>query len=453
MRLVIAALLLVTLAFARNASGAGLPELQIPDDSRIMIIVPHPDDEILGCAGVIQTAVAKKLPLRIVFLTYGDSNQWSFIAYNGKPTIMPKGARAMGSVRRREAIAAADTLGVPKESLVFLGYPDYGTMVMWRAKWGDHRPYRGRLTGARHVPYESAFHPGADYKPENVVGDLTSLIGDFRPTHIFVSHPADRHPDHASLYLYTRLALLDLHLTPKVYPFLVHYPGWPLSRGFKPERPFAPPEELASEESWVQLPLTDTKVSQKKAALQQHRSQYEYSATRLLAFVRDLEIFGDIPTYRIETAADMPDVRGGSQPYLFQNAPADVESEARSGYVDIENARVGREESILQVRIRVSRPVPETAQLSVYLFGYRDDVPFAKMPKIEVRTSEQFVFVYDNGHRARGAKVNATLNPLELDLRVPLGLLGRPQQIFFGGRTWSAAIDTDVLPWRLIDLR
>ncbi|MGO9610231.1 MAG: PIG-L deacetylase family protein, partial [Verrucomicrobiia bacterium] len=51
-----------------------------PDD-RIIIFAPHPDDESIGCGGIIQQALALKVPVRIVWLTYGDNNEWSFFLY------------------------------------------------------------------------------------------------------------------------------------------------------------------------------------------------------------------------------------------------------------------------------------------------------------------------------------------------------------------------------------
>jgi hypothetical protein len=46
------------------------------------------------------------IPVRIVFLTYGDNNEWSFMVYRKRPVILPKSAEGMGMVRAHEAIAA-----------------------------------------------------------------------------------------------------------------------------------------------------------------------------------------------------------------------------------------------------------------------------------------------------------------------------------------------------------
>jgi len=103
---------------------------------RILILAPHPDDEVLGCGGIIQKAMGLKIPVRIVFLTYGDNNQWSFLLYRKHPVIMPKSVRSMGQVRHTEALAADKILGVTPEQLIFLGYPDFRTLKMWYAGWG-----------------------------------------------------------------------------------------------------------------------------------------------------------------------------------------------------------------------------------------------------------------------------------------------------------------------------
>jgi LmbE family N-acetylglucosaminyl deacetylase len=222
-------------AVAAAPATAGPVALQ--DSDRVLVLAPHPDDEVLGAGGVLREAARRGLPVRVVFLTHGDSNEWSFLAYRKRPVLTPAGALAMGAIRHQEALAAAAVLGVPAQDLIFLGYPDFGTLDIWRSHWGSRLPARGRLTRARAVPYANAFRPGAPYKGEAILADLETILRDFRPTQIFVSHPADHHPDHAALYLFTRVALWDLQreMAATVHPFLVHFPGWP-AKGLRPNQ-------------------------------------------------------------------------------------------------------------------------------------------------------------------------------------------------------------------------
>ena len=173
------------------------------------MLAPHPDDEVLGTAGVIQQAVAMKLPLKIVFLTYGDSNQWSFLLYRKYPVVFPGAVESMGMVRHDEAVNASRILGVSPQQLIFLGYPDFGTLNIWYYHWNERPAYRSIMTRVIAVPYKNAYHFGAPYKGEAIVEDLRSILRDFKPTKVFVSHPADHNGDHLALYLYLRVALWD----------------------------------------------------------------------------------------------------------------------------------------------------------------------------------------------------------------------------------------------------
>src|SRR5436305_151818 len=271
----------------RPASGS----MQLAEGDRILVLAPHPDDEVLGAGGVLREAVRRGLPTRVVFLTNGDSNEWSFLAYRMRPVIRPRAVLAMGTMRGQEALAATAALGVPARDVSLLGYPADGTLASWRAHWGGRPPDRGRLTRATAVPYATAYRPGAPFKGEEILADLEAILRQFRPTRIFVSHPADHHPDHAALYLFTRVALWDLQgeVAATVHPFLVHYPGWPRTQGF-PGRELLPPDRLLAGFHWQSRDLDAEAVTVKRLALAAHRTQYGYSTSRLLPFVRPNEL-------------------------------------------------------------------------------------------------------------------------------------------------------------------
>ena len=132
----------------------------IPTD-RILVLAPHPDDEVLGAAGVIQQAVAMKVPIKVVFLTYGDSNQWSFLLYRKHPVVWPGAVENMGLVRHDEAINASRILGVERKNLIFLGYPDFGTLNIWYYHWNQRPAYRSLMTRVTAVPYKGAYRSGS----------------------------------------------------------------------------------------------------------------------------------------------------------------------------------------------------------------------------------------------------------------------------------------------------
>ncbi|HEX4497934.1 MAG TPA: PIG-L family deacetylase, partial [Thermoanaerobaculia bacterium] len=379
------------------ATAAGPVALQ--DTDRILVLAPHPDDEVLGAGGVLREAVRRGLPVRVVFLTHGDSNEWSFLAYRKRPVLTPSGALAMGAVRHQEALEAAKVLGVAAQDLRFLGYPDYGTLDIWRSHWGSQAPARGRLTRARAVPYSNAFRPGAPYKGEAILADLETILKDFRPTQIFVSHPADHHPDHAALYLFTRVALWDVQaeVTAAVHPYLVHYPGWPRVRGFREQDALAPPPGLLAGFRWQSRELPPDDVAVKRRALAEHRTQYGYSASRLLPFVRPNELFGDLIVPTLAAAGD--------------------------GAADLAGLSVRRVGGQLEIEMQLRQPLIESSIVSLSACGYRQDVPFGTMPKLEIRVQPHAWAVYDQGRTLPRAAASAGVQDRRLTARIPLASL------------------------------
>jgi LmbE family N-acetylglucosaminyl deacetylase len=81
----------------------------------LLIVAPHPDEEALGCGGLLSWASHRNRRIRILFLTDGEAS------HPGSLTHPP--AR-LASVRRDEARAAAACLGLHEEQLAFLGLPD-----------------------------------------------------------------------------------------------------------------------------------------------------------------------------------------------------------------------------------------------------------------------------------------------------------------------------------------
>ena len=154
----------------------------------------------------------------------------------------------------------------------------------------------------------NAFRPGALYKGEEIVKDIAAILNEFKPTKIFLSHPADHNGDHRSLYLFTRVAIWELNSRqePQLYPYLVYYRQGPLPRGFHPEEKIRSPEAYKEQIPWEVDLLSNGEIKLKEEALRKHRSQYESSAAYLDSFVRGNELFGDFPL--VAPAVNAPSV-------------------------------------------------------------------------------------------------------------------------------------------------
>jgi LmbE family N-acetylglucosaminyl deacetylase len=429
-------------------------DIALSPEDRILVLAPHPDDEVLGAGGVIQQAVAMQLPIQIVFLTAGDFNEWSFMLYRRIPSITPGNVRQMGVVRINEALDAAAVMGVAPEDVIFLGYPDSGTLDILYRHWGEDRPpYRGWLTRSTAVPYEQALRQGAPYKGEEILYDIKTVLQDFRPTKIFVSHPADHHPDHRSLYIYLRIALWDLadEIQATIYPYLVHYPNWPHPTRFEPTAQLEPPRDLKGLNFWWGYTLTDEEVEQKLVALRRHVTQYGSAGRFLSRFVRTSEIWADYPVIRLRP--DRPATLDPAvDPDLPRNIPEQLTEEEEAVYVEVEEQIVRLDGGTLVVTVALSRPLERGANASLFLFGYHPERDFVEMPKIQVRMGHQTTTLYDQNRRLPAERGMILRTSRRLVARIPLALLGDPDRLIISSRTYLGRVPLDWAPLRVVEI-
>lgn len=89
------------------------PSLPLSDNT--VIIAPHPDDEVMGCAGLIQALVERGTPPHVIILTGGEGSH--------RPCCKVPEERVIAE-RKNFALSTAALLGIPKSNIHFLTYPD-----------------------------------------------------------------------------------------------------------------------------------------------------------------------------------------------------------------------------------------------------------------------------------------------------------------------------------------
>jgi hypothetical protein len=93
---------------------------------KILIIAAHPDDEILGCGGLIKKNIKKKNKIRILFLAEGVTSRFL------KSEIKNVNVTKKSEQRNNNAILALNSLGV-KKSEIFLS--DNSKLIDGIASW------------------------------------------------------------------------------------------------------------------------------------------------------------------------------------------------------------------------------------------------------------------------------------------------------------------------------
>jgi len=278
---------------AATAHAAPVPQAPpltpINADTSLLVIAPHPDDETLCCAGLIQRVVRAGGRASVVWITSGDASELDLLLIEKSPLMSPAKARDLAARRMREARAAADALGVPSARQLFLGYPDRGVLTLL----GEHyrRAYRSPFTAADAVPYAAAVFPGHPYTGESLERDFAVVLARVRPTLLLAPSPSDAHPDHRAAGLLTQRVLAASAAPPVVRYWIVHGgEGWPNPRGLNPGLPLTPAPRDAGA-VWTVFALMPTEEDRKLAALRLYATQLETLEPFLLAFVRTTELY------------------------------------------------------------------------------------------------------------------------------------------------------------------
>ena len=94
------------------------PALSLTD--KTVIIAPHPDDEVIGCAGLIRALVERGTLPHVVILTGGEGSHRGCCDTSAEEII---------AARHQLTLKAAATLGLPESHIHCLNYPDGGVAL------------------------------------------------------------------------------------------------------------------------------------------------------------------------------------------------------------------------------------------------------------------------------------------------------------------------------------
>ncbi|HEY3131006.1 MAG TPA: PIG-L family deacetylase [Acidobacteriota bacterium] len=201
----------------------------------VMVVTPHPDDDLFGCGGAM--ALLAKNKNKVIVVIYTNDNKGSFD--------LEMTSERLARIRKAEEEAACATLGIPKENIIWLGYDD------------------GEL----------------EYAPaKELCGQVARLIRKYRPDALFSIDPGELHErwhktDH-------RMAAFNTIDAVRAAEFHLYYPEHLLYEGLKPYKvPLLFFYYTLKEDAnyWVNL---DDVIDLKIQAATKHVSQFEPSVNK-----------------------------------------------------------------------------------------------------------------------------------------------------------------------------
>jgi LmbE family N-acetylglucosaminyl deacetylase len=273
-----------------TTSAATMP---ITSATSLLVVSPHPDDEVLCCSGVIQRVLHAGGHVSIVWFTSGDGSELDLLVVDKSLIFRPSRLRELALRRMQESRNAATTLGVPSDRLYFLGYPDRGILPLFMDYYIT--TYRSKFTTATAVPYPGTLSPGHPYTGQNLEHDFESVLDKVHPTLVLAPSPRDSHPDHRATGLVTIRVMARRNELSRVRYWIVHGGEfWPIPRGYEPELAMNPPP-LGHGLSQTPFNLEPQEELRKRQAISAYHTQMEVMSSFLLSFVRTTELYSTTP--------------------------------------------------------------------------------------------------------------------------------------------------------------
>lgn len=286
--------------------------LSVPQGLRVVVFVPHPDDESIAASGLIQRVLEGEGKLRIIFVTNGDGYTYAVRLRAKNARVTAKNFIEYGKKRQEEALQALCELGVQPEDAVFLGFPDDGIDDLWESHWSSVQPFVSPHT-LFDRPHTRGCKRWVKYSGVSLRDEIEREIKEFSPDWVVLPDPRDYHPDHAAVGVFVLDALETLYsneetLPARVLTYLVHYKDYP--QGGEWSREISGTGvggyskisgKTLADTNWLTLPLGPEEVEGKRRALLAHASQLQMLNLFFRNFLLPSEMYGSLTPIQVIT--------------------------------------------------------------------------------------------------------------------------------------------------------
>lgn len=179
----------IALNLTDTAYDAPTVQRSVFQDKKVLVVVPHQDDDLNLMAGVTEQYIAGGSQVKIVFTTHGDYYD-------------------LAATRIQEALAVAAFYGIPSSDVIFMGYGDD-----WDTPYGHIYNAPGDEVVTSHNQKTATYAAGGvepyryeDYTRNNYLHSLEDIIAEYMPDTIFAID-YDFHADHKATSLFFEEAL------------------------------------------------------------------------------------------------------------------------------------------------------------------------------------------------------------------------------------------------------
>ncbi|WP_424606962.1 PIG-L deacetylase family protein [Caldisericum exile] len=420
-----------------NARG----EIMIDKNDRILIVAPHPDDEVLSSAKVILDSVRKGAEVYVIFITSGEHNTDTMLKFAPIPIFS---SYLLAYKRYKEALAAAKILGLSKDHLIFLGYPDFGMMKILT---NPNKVYFAGVTFRKRVFENWAYDKGKNFDFNDVYSVLKAEYKKINPTKVFYPSQYDLNPDHRAVSVLTQAVLGDINnKNVEAFSYFVHAKGWPFPMGYFPTKALTMPHFfIETPKGKIEdIALERGDIGKKLSAIKAHKSQYLTKPKFMVSFVRANELFF------IQTPIKL----GDTLPLWSKEI-----MEKLSITPFVESASMIDSGGDYTINFKLFRGAPRISKINLFLYPLKSGSAFETLPKYRLEiergfTSNLEVKLFDNGKEIFETKgtVSGIVNELDFAISIKKSYFDESDKTFLMISFEQFGVRITETPWWTIDL-
>lgn len=331
----------------------------INQNDRVMVVAPHPDDEVICNGGIVRYATENHIPIKVVVVTDGNDTVNSPLT------------------RYKEIINATKILGLSEENIIFLGYRDGSLRNLLNNNWNNDNPFIAR-DGSNHTNYPYALYPNTTSCGSNLADNLETIIKDFQPTVIIYPSGDDELMDHQATNGFIEYATTKTQNNGSKYTYLLHLPpDWPTQRSYYPEYYLVPPKQLMGVENgpkWFTFNLNTIQERLKEKAILTYKTQVDPDSY-LLSFLRKNELFAQYSTITVSSKSNLIDYSHGSEvpPTIFYDAQSDGKYQGNKDSPDIISFGMDINDDSSWMSIKTDAPPSSDALYTIHLELFHPD--------------------------------------------------------------------------------
>jgi hypothetical protein len=171
-----------------------------------------------------------------------------------------------------------------------------------------------------------------------------------------------------------------------------------------------------------------------------------------LSFIRPNELFGDYPVVKIKPD-QTPVALSVNREAELREVPEMLLDEERVNFMGVQEERVYLEDDAIVFSLTLSRAIGKTAGVSLFVFGYRKDIPFSAMPKLHIKFGTLSHKILDQDTILPVDTIKVERSTKGFTIHIPLRALGQPQRILTSVHTYELAVPLDWVSWRILELQ